>query len=1096
MKKEITIESQDNQSIRTVKTLLLSKINHDNYSFDSYRSMYKELRDKRDSEECECGTKYLSLGSVDAFSLYNTSPIEKLSENNWFGELYKDRREITLQSSEKICYHPIHLIANQYYEKSDSKEPFCLVTLIYGITEGGKANVKPQEGSGLSNYEVKIQALLDSMQLGTTGKIEIYNAVNLCDAVIVWHTDDIIATLNDADFITECHFARKTFTLIGLQWSDEHQFITEDAIAKLCEKDSQDAYSLRIQGSIRDRDTFDIMVQEIVKEKTIENQRIPPIDNSNLYLVPGQSDFTIVIPSLTGNQLFGLLRFYFFGTQSADDSSIDVISPACWDIHTDLMYNSTLQSSPPTGDVNPEGNAALGDIVPFPINYPYETITSLYFQYNENIFQYLYKDPWVVAFHELLSVHASLDRHPVLSGTAYLIRSFLEITYYYLSASLHGPKKVLTEKATEVIASSLDTIQEGIHVWGALTEQMLRIDDFIFRGIGSSSVLFNTLPECALDFYHAYLHEFVDLLLDMDCLDQRVTNKLDYQYDFLLLPELDKEISILPIFNADATWRPNNSNIRQLGPPRQAFIVYFPIETVFSPIQFFAPLLHECFHYFGDACRLREKRSEHVCSFLANLIVMNLSGNWAVPPSDLSLKFPPITNLIYDKLHTIFLPRNNILGPSIEVEKEPTEHETKWYLSLENVQKALCCEETAVQICDNLSAQIACDFGFDFFSSEGLRLRKSIREMLLEQFRLIHHGRTQYLDLGIWLEAGIQKVYSADGLRLLAFSTKIDDKELSRKHKLSKTRRNIIIGRLDIPDVFADWKSVLVKCWSYFKECYADLMMLSILKLDPETYLSLFLDELEYEIDWISTAQRIALVLATAYPPEKVQRNNSIVYQINEEVNLALEITDHTTKRQEQCYIFVHNLINYLLQADVEAVFAQGYDMLPPASINEVFLYLQEVKQHLETLSLRFPEESAEKLSNLQEVFTSVFQDGGFLSKDFFKIIEGYHKKVQSQIQKSSIIRELQTLISQLIVSCPDASTRTDLFCISKRLLYSDPKSIPQTEPFEKNIIDLVTEIEKAINANQFSEAKKFCQSTLNLIDTRNQIFNSSMHSK
>ena len=236
------------------------------------------------------------------------------------------------------------------------------------------------------------------------------------------------------------------------------------------------------------------------------------------------------------------------------------------------------------------------------------------------------KYPWFGAFYELLNVHSTIDQHPILHGPSYLMYGPAKTAVYYFQEAKNGDKDV-----TEMLPQSLRLIQEFLRNWSDLTDQLLRIDDLVFHGFGNNSALFMTLPECALDFYHAILLEFIDLLIRADENDGRCLNndRGPYESDFLLVPELHSGISIEPMFLADGLKNGQDlhngaTGKRILWPLKQAYLVRFPIETVYAPERFFISLIHECFHYFGDACRLRGRRTKFICAFMASSIVWYL----------------------------------------------------------------------------------------------------------------------------------------------------------------------------------------------------------------------------------------------------------------------------------------------------------------------------------------------------------------------------------------------------------------------------------------------------------------------------------------
>lgn len=603
-----------NSNNRTVRTLLMCKVRpssiHNGIASD-YPSAYREIYTGKN------GHRYITLGNADAVSIYDTWTVPDTDDTNlgvgsaWFSSLYEDKQQIIFKANEKTNYHPIHLVSNRLYGSRHDKMQVCVITLIYGIRKDAGPWMKEEvSDEHLSSYEAEIQKFIQYMnRKHNCYEYEIYNAVNICDAVIVWYTNDIWTVLADSDNLTSQKLARKTFTLIGFPMNESGTI--EDSVYDTIRtsKTPDTPVHIRIQASIRDHDQYRQDLTDIAGALERPNCM-------QEYLICGQTDLSAVIPHLDNEMFCKLLKHYMSSKIGKN------YAYTFWEIHTELMYDDPNPSKDPQTSEKTYPSLPVTAVSPDADYSPIGPVSILDKLFPECL--RLSKDrqlketfPWLGALVEILNVHSNVDRDPILYGPGFLIYHAVKVILFYLKKSKQDPATV------EMLQHSRSTIQEYLRALSGLTDQMMRIDDLVFHGFGNNSSLYNTLPECALDFYHSFLLQFIDLLIKVDSSTNRLSGGSEnYDYDFLLVPELDQGISIVPMFAADELDRPSaaDPDIRALWPAKQAFLVHFPIETVYSPIGFFAPLLHECFHLLGDTCRLRKDRVDHVCGFFADYI--------------------------------------------------------------------------------------------------------------------------------------------------------------------------------------------------------------------------------------------------------------------------------------------------------------------------------------------------------------------------------------------------------------------------------------------------------------------------------------------
>lgn len=938
-----SIQQSSTPIARTVKTLLMCKVRpsalHNNDKLD-YPTIYQDIHTGKN------GQRYFTLGNADAVSIYETC--EPLS-SNWFSRLYEDKQEIILAANSKLNYHPIHLVANRNYDNTHSGKPICVITLLYGVRPW-KTEPGPDEEPSLSRYELKIQRFLKALSGDNPPyEYEVYNAVNICDAVILWYTDNLWEVLAKTEQLTSKQFARKTFTLIGFSMDENGVISVEAQNALLNSPEPSSPVHVRILGSIRDQSKYRTDLNTICQKLMIK-----PKDMQD-YFICGQTDFSVLIPNMSNKMFLTLLDHYMVitvGRQYAE---------TYWEIHTELMYDdpdkkqiqlkqtteadkkapTAINCGAPSKDcgTTKQDNLNLPEVSK--IIGPECILDKLYAgcrAFAEKHAEELRKEfPWFGAFVELFNVHSNIDRDPILYGPGFLLYYSMKVFLWYLEQWRKEKGEKKKASYLQMLLHSRNNIQKFLQALSGLTDQMMRIDDLVFHGFGNNSALYNTLPECALDFYHSFLLKFIDLIVAVDAIEKRlytdknIENKEyleDYFYDFLLLPELECGISIDPVFATDTLKRPKlkDKDKRALWPAKQAFLVHFPIETVYSPVRFFAPLVHECFHLLGDACRLRRDRVDYVCAFFASLFATHfVCGSQEDEDKNIAAFF-------FCQLRQAF-PVDNL---------EPNFPEMEAYLQ-QGIKK--------------------------LFTAEGL---KTIRSKQPEEYIF----------------------YTSEFVRIWADSASA----------LGSQENYWRLGQLN-----PDWDAPIKECTYLFKECYADLMMVLTLGLSSETYLKLFEEDLiraEKELKYAfltRDAQRIALVLhaCTDYKfPDSENQKSKVA-----DTWAGKMIIDNLNQTSIQAKVKGIILACYtVLQDENKALPTDINDdirlrLFPRASVQYVADYLEQVR---ETFGVCFVNGKHSKdLDTLRTEFKSFFIDGNFISNEYFQIIRTCHKDIRDNREAS-----------------------------------------------------------------------------------------------
>lgn len=884
---------------KKIKTLLFCKVNPVAVTNDSsldYAQAYKSIYTPAGAK------KYITIGNFDALCVYE--PAQIMVGEKWFYKLYADKQNVIFEMNDKLSYHPIHLIANAESEinpelKENAK--ICMITLVYGVDT--KTNTDLSGSQEDSDYERIIKDCLGKQAI-ETDKItfEVYNAINICDAVIIWYTNDLQLGHETALRVGKSGIARKTFTITGLTMNDEGS-IAEETYKALGGKTAN--YSIRMQGSVRKQNAIHKLVKEITDALKLRPKAL------QRYATFGSEDFSLYFPNLSGEGLEKLLRFLITPKNGR------TIATACWEIHTEFLLESNI--NPPKKEVFLMTQILSGQ---------YQKILKQFVEMGSDFY------PWKSAFLELISVHANIDRTPILYGPSYLLYDFIRVALTYCK-----------NEYFEVLQNSQETIESFIRNWSQLTDQTTRIDDLIFRGFGSTSAIYNTLPESALDFLHAFLHKYVDVLITLDGNDNRKP-KEPIIYDFLLVPEMNQRMRICPMFDVSTLYQKqveevcrncdncrNNTDIASsrcwrntLWPAAQAYLVEFPTKNVYHPAAFFAPLAHECFHFFGDAFRLREKRADYMAAFLAARVIAYLKLDKS------------------DELNEPYELDENVSLKCLL--KELYRH---IHLSPAQTHPGIHLKDTMRALYRNLRNLFSYDTWKTIYNNENVILHYLGRDNILKQ----------------WADARVD----------------IEKNDLGF------------------------WAQTAADCGMFFKECFADTMMIVSLQISPGEYLSLFEDDLapsatktgEHAKNYdVSIAQRIAIVLSAC-----CNRYGESGGVINDTEWIGKWSIEHCTAAVINAKTRINSAISDCFQALVaDKAIPSNQKIYPVYVLNYVKEYLTEV---LETFDARIAEwdnnpntnTAVEELREVREQFDGFFRQEKLFSREYYRVIRSHHDYVR-----------------------------------------------------------------------------------------------------
>lgn len=635
---------------RDIQTLLLCKVNAYNprNNQDGYFKAYTSLFPQSGNSKAKACRKYITYGNFDAVCIYKTG---NAASSEWLKEVERDRKEVTDQISSDICYHPIHMISHNTVEdfwKKAAVFPACLITLVYGAM--------PQDPTPIDEFIKCCIGNIDERK----ATYSVYQAINICDAVVLWMTNDINYTLRLSAELTRNGKARKTYSLLGFEMPD---------FSDLCQSKKElesslanELSNIRIQGSIRDHSLATALFSN--NESSFINQcvaqRRSHPEKVECVCVFGNEDFDIRLQNLNKDQLLDVL----FGMLENSNK----IASACWDIHTEF--------------IDPEDYSA-NQIDFEPLNHELdECLKSFKASYREFKKKSI-PCPWASAYLELLGTHVNIDHHPILRAPASLFSNFVRIANDYFEKSCNPANRYHT-KYQEILKKSEERIYHVIRNWSHLTDQLTRTDDLVFHGIGRAPAIYDTIPESILLFYHRFLRKTVDEIISIELKN----SDWFYEYDFLLVPEHSQRPRISKMFLLEdfhqylldnevcqRKWQPPCDYCTQrkifcrryMWPEKQVYLVEFQFSLLYDPPGFLFPIVHECFHYYGDTFRLREKRAEYFAVLIAIEILYELDMekewyndlkwellNYIEIDEPIGLNLSRTKNQIYDKLKNLF----------------------------------------------------------------------------------------------------------------------------------------------------------------------------------------------------------------------------------------------------------------------------------------------------------------------------------------------------------------------------------------------------------------------------------------------------------
>lgn len=614
---------------RNVQTLLLCKVNPSAVRYQTEKS-YQDYYQRIPALNSSKNSRFITFGNFDAAAIYNTPDTDG---PDWLAKIDEDRRSISAQLDVKMHYHPIHMVTYDFdpdFWHKTAHFPAVVFTLVYGVS--------PKEGRSCDNVIRKY--LSDpSLQIDNSrAQFAVYQAVNICDAVVIWMTNDIPYVLELTSGIMRNAAARKTYSLPGLATgsiSNLNDF--RDRLAKQLYATSEKVgnFSLRFQGSIREhalvRELFLAKDSDIRKWVGSKCESDSAIIQTRIY---GNEDFVVSLSSLTKDQFISLVVHMI-------QSSVK-ISNACWEIHAEFAE----PDSPEDCELHYRTDKS---IYPHPLDDKLERFNLIYNRIKEpSPGSY----PWAAVFHELLATQVNIDHHPILHAPASLFSEFIDISLYFFDRATN-PDDPEQRVYQGILRKSRDDIEGILRHWSRLTDKLIRIDDLVFHGIGSVPAIHETLPESVLEFYHSYLRDVVDTIQGSDQEYRAPGQK--YQYDFLLVPELNMRPRISQMFNqrqlhtevlksSDSCPHAESSCIgkdacknicprRLRWPIKQVHLVEFGTELLYNPAGFLFPLVHECFHVYGQQYRLRERRFAYFEGLMATEIqnALDLDRSWFQP---------------------------------------------------------------------------------------------------------------------------------------------------------------------------------------------------------------------------------------------------------------------------------------------------------------------------------------------------------------------------------------------------------------------------------------------------------------------------------
>lgn len=555
---------------RDVRTLLLCTVHGEHRrAYQEVCSLNPAAKDRR---------SFFSVGGFDALTIYQTDM--NLSPNNdWIESILQDKKAVFEEMTRDVCYHPIHIVANTedperqemidafWSEKTRLQYPFLLVTLIYGANHDVKTPYEDHLWQSLSEAESDAYCFA------------VYNSINLCDLVILWYTNDITKTLKKVREVGFLGLARKTYTFVNIPLSD-------GGLDKNAKKTMRLFFSeipVCIRGSIRD----DRMFYEHVYHRILNPNKTeqPPLlsKNTSGRISYGDNDF-IFSGSMSGAEFMDLMDYFWDNSAEVDEG--------CWNIFTEIQQElpDEQDEKQENWEITIKARPSLNQIMAK----EYDRFLTIY----KGLARQRY--PWAEAFLELASIHAHMDRMPILHGPSYLVWGCLDVANQYFEGKAEGYS--LDDGTLRVmLQKSQYSIDRFVREWRQLTDQITKVDDVVFHRLGGTAAIYNTVSESMLELYHLFLIKLSAALMQSD------GKESEGVFSFLLVPTLNQQMRISKMFSV------NPDGPRNL----QVYIIEFPVDYTYRPGKFVVQLAHECMHIFGDNLRMRKTRMAYMQSYLA-----------------------------------------------------------------------------------------------------------------------------------------------------------------------------------------------------------------------------------------------------------------------------------------------------------------------------------------------------------------------------------------------------------------------------------------------------------------------------------------------
>lgn len=922
---------------------------------------------------------FLTFGGYDAICVYPPKMDSKPDE--WLHDIYRDKEHIIQMPSNSVIYHQVHLVSQHpdtsaFWTLQNKEYPFFLSTLIYGVNVGSlkelyeeaKLTELDRSALGSSDYERTIRLHLQKHcnAYGDNVKYAIYNGITVADVVVLWRANDLNKALEALTYIEYSGIARKTLTILGFPVDTNGQVmpcVTENLIGHM-----DKSIILSVQGSVRDiqgcmhlrkilskmqeGDTAEKITQRVhalfqaaYNDQTARQTLRGVLQNGNMkshfdsicmnatskadFLTKTEpfekqicEDLCYVIPDHHWTQSLG--KSDFSATEQVSSANLANLleafrehhvpfSDSCWELLTDIKtYHPAAQK--------PWYKASQR---------PTDVMSRLYDDFqklcddSKGTITDLKQFSWFNALQELLGTHYYIDRHPVLHGPSYLIYYSLRIAHAYFAGQI--PDYETPQKRLRLLNRSEQNLIQFVRNLDQLTEQLSRNDDAMLNNRSNTHTIHFSLPESALQFYHAFLRRIIHYVIQYDR-DAGLLTK-NFEYDFLLSPKAGSRFRFQPMFRTEHS--DHDYQAGMVWPEKQAYILELPLESIFKPIDIFAPVVHESFHCFGDALRQRPLRKQCMALFIATNL-LNAVG----------LGLRDAQSLCAQLARMICQSDENDADPYLTV---------SWQQLVRNTYQIL---ETDTQ------------------------------EMLIQKF-------------GMFVSSEILQRWCSTKDQLLA----IDSNTSSFAH------------RITIVD------AILKDCHTYFKECYADAMMIALLQLTPVEYLDRSRPELrrfhyEYSpleipedtskrisIQRTHLAQRFATVLAACSKQRK-----HLPYFTKEACMEAIRrytLNADPLKVDDDCSEFTQILsVSYESLIDCYKSMPPASSLHPPAALNHVIDYLTESINLLYQDPPRLPIKGSETddytIVDLSRDFDQIIRNGNMFGEQFYDFIHNHHNEIRN----------------------------------------------------------------------------------------------------